>query len=84
MPSEVKRYNGMTGYIVESVDGECVMYGDYDTLRTELERVTQQRDELVKALELIATRKWGHDHETLIMNFAEFARYTLNRIKEQA
>ena len=77
--SEVKRYDGMTGYIVEAIDGECVLFSDYDALRT-------QRDELVEALgfflELYQTSA-GDSQDGWAMAF-DTADKLLTRIKEQA
>lgn len=41
----VKRYDAITGYIVESEDGECVLFSDYEKLQArvrELEEVINQ------------------------------------------
>jgi hypothetical protein len=52
--------------VLEGYRGVWVIETDYDALRTELERVTQQRDEAVKALEMLS----GH-YEQFAMNREE-------------
>lgn len=83
--SEVKRYNWHHLGMLEIDKGAMVLAYDYDALRTELDRVTQQRDEAVKALEFFLElygTSAGDSQDGWVMAFDE-AEELLTRIKEQ-